>query len=141
MATLSSLPNLTPGATALQESVERGIVWGENPGTIVLAKVILSSTTVDARSTVTTDLQPGLLLGKITASGKMAHYVAAAMDGTQTAVGALAHSVQMLNNSGVAAEQLAWMIVAGPLVESELGGYDAAARVDLANHIVWDTDY
>ena len=50
-----------------------------------LDSVVLDSTCVDARSTPTTIILPGLVLGKITSSGNHVQYNPAATDGSQVA--------------------------------------------------------
>lgn len=132
--------NLTPGQLASRESVEVGLLWGPM-SQVVTAQVILSSTTVDARSSVTTDLQAGLVLGKITSGGEYVNYSATATDGSQVAQGILAHPVQMLNASNTAVDQLATIIIAGPVKNGSCGGLNAFARAQLYGRIYFDDDF
>lgn len=129
--------NLTPGQQASRESVEKRLLWGPVTWYVPLS-VILNSTTVDARSSVTTDLLPGLVLGKITSTGKYVHYSPTATDGSQIAQGVLMYPVQMLDSTATARDQLATMIVAGAVKSGELGGIDQFARAHLYGRMIFD---
>jgi hypothetical protein len=126
---------LVPGVTASRESIELALVWGPIDS-IVTKPVVLSSTTVDARSTVTTELRPGLVLGKVTGSHEYQAAVTAAGDGP---AGILAHHVNMLGAAGSAVDQLALMIVGGPVKAASCGGLNATGRAAL-RHIIWDDE-
>lgn len=136
-----SLSRMIPGQTALRESVERGLIWGENPGAMIMAKGVILATTVDARATPTTRLEPGLVMGKITASKKYRDYQTGSADGSEVAKGLLAHHVRMDDEDGTTSDKLGWFIVAGPIVEGETGGLDAGAKTDFGSKILWDTDF
>lgn len=59
-------------------------------------KVTIDDTAVDAGNTGQTYiLRSSLVMGKITASGKMAHYAPGASDGTETAYGILINDVDV----------------------------------------------
>jgi len=121
-------PNLVPGAQAIRESVERDLLWGEVHD-YALDSVVLLSTTVDARSTVTTELQPGLCLGQITSSSKYTHYDHDATDGTASKqLCLLAHPVNMLDAGGTARDQVAVVIIKGLVRNGQCGGLDQQFR-------------
>lgn len=133
--------NLIPGAQTVRESVERRLIWGPIDN-VVIDQVILDSTTVDARSTITTELQPGLCLGRITSTKKHKHYAATNTDGSQFEQAAiLAHPVNMLDAGGIARDQLATVIVAGPVKQGECGGLDDFFRSAVHGRILFDDDY
>lgn len=132
--------NLTPGQQASRESVEKRLLWGPL-GWFVVDHVVLSSTCVDARSTVTTELLPGLVLGKITSSGEYVNYSATATDGSQIAQGILAHAVNMLDSGGTARDQLAVILISGAVKNAETGGLDQFSRSHFFGRIVFDDDY
>lgn len=96
---------VTPGNSAISETTEAAIgqrCWYGNPQT---TSVTLVSTTVDAGSTPTTVLRPGLVLGRITSSGKYTQHNPDATDGSQFAVAVLAEGVSMLDSTGTAADK------------------------------------
>lgn len=80
-------------------------------------------------------LRKGLVLGKVTATGKYKQYNNAAVDGTQTAAGILDDFVSLIDEAGEEVEAQATMLVHGMVVESKLYGCDAAAKADLADMI------
>lgn len=104
--------------------------------------VVLASTTVDARNSgATTTLLPGLILGQITATLKFVHYSPTATDGSQVAQGYLLDGVNMLDNTGVAAEKIGRIVEWAVLVKNgSLGGLDAVARAQLKG-FTFDDDW
>lgn len=129
-----------PGMGTPTLSSENVATWGQE--SIKLTKsIVVSSTTVDARNTPTTHLTPGLLLGKITATGEYAHYSPTAVDGTQFAEGMLISSVNMLTySSGTAQDKNVHLLVAGAVKASAVGGLDQLARSQLFGRFIFDDD-
>lgn len=80
----------------------------------------------------TTTLRKGLLLGKITASSKYAEYTVGAGDGTETAVGVLLKSVNLLNEDDTAVDAVASLHYGGYYNQALLYAHDADSKVDLA---------
>jgi hypothetical protein len=93
--------------------------------------VTIASSARDSENTPDTTLRKGLVLGKITASGKFAQYDSGASDGTETAYGILADEVKVVDEDGSAADAFATVMVHGKVDESKLIGIDAAAKADL----------
>lgn len=96
--------------------------------------ITLDRSAFDLAATFTDGYIPsGVFLGKITASGLYAPYAPAALDGTETSVGALAVSVAAdANSTGDISAALYWH---GEVVEANLPanhGLDAAGKTDLA---------
>jgi len=79
----------------------------------------------------TTTLRPGLVLGKITDSGKYAQYDPSAVDGTEVAACILKDQVRVVDEDGNAVDASAIGVVHGRVDESALIGCDAAAKADL----------
>lgn len=131
--------NLTPGQQASRESVEKRLLWGP-PGHHVVTSAVLDSTTVDARSTLTNELLPGLVLGKITSTGKYVHSLPTATDGSQVAVALLGVAVNTKDAGGTARDQFAAIVVSGAVVASECGGLTTSARGQLGR-ILFDDDF
>lgn len=132
--------NLTPGQQASRESVEKRLLWGP-PNHHVVTSAVLDSTTVDARSTNTNELLPGLVLGKITSTSKYVHCLPTATDGSQVAVAVLGVAVNTKDAGGTARDQFAAIVVSGAVVASECGGLTTAARGQLAGRFLFDDDY
>src|SRR5512137_1267458 len=69
-----------------------------------VAAILIASTARDAGNTPTTTLRKGLVLGRVTASGKYKEYDADAQDGTEVARVILDDEVDLLDESGSAAD-------------------------------------
>lgn len=94
-------------------------------------KIVLGGT-IDSSLITTTDkyLEAGTVLGKVTATGKLAVYDNTQTDGRETAVGILMEPV-------VAEEDvMVTYMVHGAVIESKLTSYDVAAKTDLP-HIIF----
>ena len=61
-----------PGVGALLETTERELLWGGDTGKLVAIykNGIVDGSTRDSGNSPTTVLRPGLLLGKVTSTGK-----------------------------------------------------------------------
>ena len=100
--------------------------------------ITLASSAVDAGNTPTTTLRKGLVLGKITATGKYKEYDPSASDGSETAALILVDQADMLQDSldgSTTRDQLATGMQHGVVDESKLVGCDAAAKTALDNVI------
>jgi len=91
--------------------------------------VVIASTARDGTSTT---LRKGLVMGKITASGKYAEYDDGASDGTETAVGILLEDVNLLDENGTARDAAGVLVVHGIVDNSKLYGIDANGRADMS---------
>lgn len=106
-------------------------------GAVRVIKEILVGTT-DATNTTnrTTYLRQGLVLGKVTASGKYTAYDDDGTDdGRRVALGVLDEDVDMLDNFGnaLAAPILASILIRGHVDPAHLIGYDANGGADLVS--------
>lgn len=124
------------------------VLSGENAfltghiGTWQIFPIVLDSSAVDTGNTPNTTLRSGLVLGKITASGKYKQYNPAATDGSQHAVGILYGEVNMLNPvSGAAEDQAASLVWFGLVKATQLYGLDYLARRQLAHRIFFDDGF
>lgn len=129
-----------PGMRAAIRSSESQPWWGllEHQ---VFAQGVLSSTTVDAGGSPTTQVRAGLVLGRITSSGEYVQYSASATDGSQTACAVLADPVNMLDASGTAEDKLGCRVMVGGLLKaSTLVGLDGNARRQLAQFFRFDDE-
>jgi len=98
--------------------------------------VTIASTAADAGSTPTTTLRKGLVLGRVTATGKMKQYSNGASDGTEVAAGILDDEVNLLDDAGTARDSQATMLIHGFVSEAKLHGIDANGKADLS-HIIF----
>ena len=85
----------------------------------------------DAGNTPQTTLRKGLILGKVTATGKYAQYDDLASDGTEVAACILADEVNLLDADGNAQDAHATGVIHGVVDESKLIGIDANGKADL----------
>ena len=100
--------------------------------------VLIVSTAVDSGNTAisTSILRAGLVLGKITASGKYKQYDDAASDGSQTAVGILARDVDLRAPvTGTVGDTPAVIMTVAEVDESKCIGIDANGKTDLSKII------
>jgi len=93
--------------------------------------VVLDSTARDSGNSPTTTLRKGLVLGKVTATGKYKEYDPSASDGTETARVILDDDVDLLDESAAAADTEGLGAFRGDFVASALIGLDAGAKADL----------
>ena len=93
--------------------------------------IVLDSTAEDADNTPTTTLRKGLVLGKVTATGKYKEYDPSASDGTETARVILDDEVNLLDESGTAADTEGLGGFRGDFIADQLIGLDAGAKADL----------
>lgn len=137
---MPQLPSFGPLVTTTPKRI-RLSNWGRELDTTVL----LASTARDPNSPLrTTILRAGLVLGRITASGKYAQYNDGASDGTQTAVGLLLSDVDLLDASAVAQDVPAVIMQAGEFDEASIpasganySGIDANGKTDLGARCVF----
>lgn len=111
-----------PGQTALVETQEVEIFWGGDASRIKVLQQsgVFSSTLADAANTPTTLIRPGLLLGKITASGQMVQWDRAATDGSQNIAGVLPVTLLSIDEYATAVNRVGPYVVEAPLKASSL---------------------
>lgn len=81
----------TPGIGADRSVAESELFWGADQArnSALWLSAVISGATRDAGNTPTTVLRPGLLLGKVTATGELEEWDADAADGTEFMFGVL----------------------------------------------------
>ncbi len=94
--------------------------------------IVIDSTALDSANTPTTTLRKGLVLGKITATGKYKEYDTSASDGTETARVILDDEADLLDENATAVDTEALGAFRGDFIASALIGLDAGAKADLA---------
>jgi hypothetical protein len=100
-----------PGISSEYNTVVADVEWGTTSRR-QLVPALLASTTVDAGNTPTTLLRPGLILGRITASGLWKEWNPTGTDGSQWPAGILLGDVNMLT-VGVAAQRWLGILISG----------------------------
>lgn len=106
-----------PGVGAVSASADRQIFWGGDDSKIEILRADkpIVSTATDAGNTPTTTLRRGLLMGKVTSSGKLSAWNPDATDGTENIFGTLEHEQQMLDQFGTAGDRQGVCVVKAPL--------------------------
>lgn len=114
--------NGIPGVNAALSTSDSEIYWGGDESRITVLRMdgTVVSTAVDAGNTPTTVLRKGLLLGKVTATGKLKEWDPDASDGSEDIYGVLDIELQMLDTSGSAVDQWCRVAVVGPIKASAL---------------------
>ncbi len=140
-----------PGVRAAIQNVESEIYWGGDDSRIYILRKDedIASTARDAGSSPTTYLRKGLILGRITASGKLKEWNPDGSDGSEIACAVLDLDVDLLEY-GAAADGWCRTAVRGPLkagsiraegtaIGSSTDGY-LARRQLVAQGFVFDDD-
>lgn len=143
-----------PGQSVGTFSSENEFLWGGDVTRIpVLTKsCVIDGATREAGNTPTTVLRAGLLLGKLTATGKLKEWNNAAADGTETVYGILAVELLTVDPiAGTNTDRIAPVVVFGPVRPRNLrikgaamiGHADeAAARTELnAKRFMLDDEF
>lgn len=118
-----------PGITAVATTTENTVVWGGAKSPLLeFDNFPIDSSAVDSGSTPTTILRPGLVLGKVTSSGRLVQYSATATDGSQVPFGVLVRGLSMLDLNGVVENKFGKVMVAGGVKGGSLYGLDQYAR-------------
>lgn len=132
------------GVGAIAQTSEREILWGGDAakGQTLFAvnPACISGAARDSTNTPTTHLRKGLVLGKITASGKYAQYDPTATDGTQVAVAVLYYDLKATDYDANNADRNCTILLGGPVIASQLVGLDQNARAQLAPRFIFDDD-
>jgi len=107
---------LTPGQTAEILTLEpqlTGIFWGHYDQQVIGYNVVLDGASRDAGNAgFTTTLRPGLLLGRVSSTGKLKQWDPTATDGTQRIAAVLLHS-QFVQRVGSNADRFIGYVLFG----------------------------
>jgi len=132
-----------PGLDSAYTTYENAFSWndqGKGRGLILPFPIL--ATTVDAGASPTWRLRPGLVLGKITSTGKLKQYDPTATDGSQIATGVLMQGLAMTDPfSGTTRDKFLGVLVSGPVRGAALYGLDQKARGDMKSQgFIFDDD-
>jgi len=109
-----------PGITSIRQNAEKAVWWGREHFNLDFSNLTIVSTAVDAGSSPTTDLRAGLLLGKVTASGKLTTWNPDAADGSEVVAGVLLRDLSMLSDEGVAEDKYGHVLIAACVRSADL---------------------
>lgn len=111
-----------PGMGGISSTYENEVLWGgdESKGLALFKSAVYSSTIRDAGNTPTTVIRPGLIVGNITATGKLAEWNADLADGTQDIAGILINEIRATDWDGVAVDRVYRTLVRGPIKAKSL---------------------
>ena len=102
-----------PSVQAALETSENVFWWGRFEQEAFIGSIIDGSARDSGNSGYTDVLRPGLLLGRITSSGKLKEWNPAATDGTQEIYGVLGYSQKMQRMGSNADRWLGWVYTWG----------------------------
>ena len=125
----------SPGIGAITETTEAVVWWGRQELLLDTSNYYIDSATVDAANTITTDLRPGLLLGKITSSSKLKQWDPSATDGSERIFGVLARGLSTLAASGSAEDKQGLIYIRGPMRADQLRILGAAFVGHASEHL------
>lgn len=131
-----------PGFTAIRESIEADVLWGNvEKGMHLFDNDVIDSTAVDAGSSPTTILRPALLMAKLDNGNGWVDYDTDALDGSQQAQGILLEEVNMLDPvTAVGADRFSLILVGGPVKAANILNLDQKARAQLQGRFDFDDD-
>lgn len=133
-----------PGMQTSRFSTENQFWWGHENLRVMDALPLIVSTAIDAGASPTSILRGGLVMAKVTASGKWAEYDVTATDGREVARGILMDSCDMRNVVSGSVEDKPSappIMVAGLVMPAKLYGLDSNARRQLAPNFLFDDNY
>lgn len=139
---------MTAGLTTATSSAEAALLSG--PANLTwYGSDRLAAATIDAGNTPTTTLRPGLILGRITASGLLTEYNPDATNGAETPVCILADAVSMVGGTGSTEIKDCNVLMQGPVtvssgviggISGQDGALDAFARTVLRERYTFDDE-
>lgn len=142
MSVIGSSIGMLPGMDSVYSTYETEFRWGGPPNRALITGGVIDAATVDAGASPTYRVRRGLLLGKITATGKWTQFSDTATDGSQVAQGILMIDLRMSDVlSGSTADRNAWIMVSGPVIASKVVGLTQKARADMFGRFVFDDDF
>lgn len=128
-----------PGMDNPQYVYANQFAWGQRAEALILGMPI-DKDTVDT-GTPTDRLLPGLILGKLTSSGKLSNFGDTKTTGAQNAVGVLMVGLRMEDYwSGTNRDKVYGVMVGGPVQAAKLRGLTQKARGDMFGRFVFDDD-
>ena len=124
------------GVGSLTQTTETEILWGSDLGRLIVIRksAVIDGATRDAGNTPTTVLRPGLILGKVTATGKYKEYDPDGSDGTQIAEAILPIELKATDFDANDADRHFGVIVGGLVRAGKLLLLDDQARTQMGTN-------
>ena len=126
-----------PGFSATRENTPTEFVAEPRQDGHNYMGIMVDSGARDAGNTPTTTLRAGLVMGKVSATGRHKQYDPSASDGTETAAGILMDQTKVVDAAGDASHNTSNLFVHGRVKEDNLHGLDSGAKADLAGQIIF----
>jgi len=137
MSQISSMFGHLPGMGALVETFEQAYTWGPYPR--YWTGGYIDPSAADPGNSPTWELRPGLVMGKITATGTYKQYDPTATDGSQIASAVLPLALRMQDViTGVNTAKFYALMVSGGVQASKLLGLDNMARSQMSSLFYFD---
>lgn len=137
MSVMSSMFGHLPGIGTLIETFEQAYTWGPYPR--YWTSGYIDATASDPTNNPTWELRPGLVMGKITATGTWTNYNPLATNGTQVAQGVLPLALRMQDIiTGVNTARFYAIMASGGVQASKLIGLDNMARAQMSSLFYFD---
>lgn len=138
MSQISSVFANLPGITSAVESFENQVTFGI-AAQLKWWSAYIASTTSDPTNSPTWRLRPGLVMGKITASGQWTNYSATATDGSEVAAAVLGVGIRMQDViTGSNTSKFYAICTGGNVRAGNLYGLDGQARIAMAPNFTFD---
>lgn len=129
-----------PGLGTAIETFENAVTFGIN-AQLKWWNGYISSTARDTTNDPTWRLRPGLILGKIAATGQWTNYSATATDGSEVASAILAYGMPMYDYlTGTYVSKYYAIIIGGNVQSANLYGLDGQARAQMSSRFTFDDD-
>lgn len=129
-----------PGMSTSRDTIEAEVCWGRREQ-LRFQSALLDGATRDTGNTNNTNtLRPGLVLGKITATGKYTQYNPVATDGSQVAAAILMQAFRATDIAGSNQDLFVNILVGGPVKVTYLFGLDQQARNQMMSHFQFDDE-
>ncbi|XZE18808.1 hypothetical protein SH449x_004113 [Pirellulaceae bacterium SH449] len=118
--TLSNLGFAAPGIGASASSQSNQFIWGGTRSELIDMDFYVSSDAADAGSNMPKVLRPGLLMGRVIATGELKEFDVAAVDGTQSLIGPMKEETPLIDGIGRSVKAFAPVVIKAPLKTKNL---------------------
>jgi hypothetical protein len=108
-----------PGIETVLETVQNQVWWGRHERQVFAPAVISGAIRDVGNTNHTTTIRPGMLLGKITATGLLTIWTPAATDGSQNIYGVLIAPLSA-QDAGVDTDRYTYVMVNGDLMDDRI---------------------
>lgn len=132
---------MLPGFSGVSETYDRVFQWGRIEDALIVGAVLSGAARDAGNGNQPGLMRPGLLLGKVTSSGKLKEYNPTGTDGSDLVYGVLCSTARTVNFDNADQDRLVRVLVRGPVKASGLIGLDAQARSQMRGRFLFDDDH